>query len=129
MARWLHTFALLVIAAVLANAQCSAACLVSDSPGATGQHSACCAEHHSSPEHSHTGCQHKHSTLRDAECGGTELCKASSFYLPGGSDSIVTANIATVFTALPIPSVLMPVNSHGTPPKLPLLLVLSVLRI
>ncbi len=127
MGRWLHRVALVIIAAVLANAQCSAACLVSDSPAAA-EHSACCAEHHPSPEHSHQGCQHRHSALKNAELSGTDLYQASAVYLHS-TDFVVAANVSKVFAVGPIALAFRLASSRGTPPKRSPLLVLSVLRI
>lgn len=91
MRRWLTIFAFLVIAAMLANAECSASCFNFESPHTSKHNSACCTDHCSLAEHattdsSHTGCQHEHSTLKYAELTTSQFDKASSFYF---SDNVV----------------------------------------
>ena len=102
MTRWLSIFALLVIAAVLANAQCSASCFVFDFHGAAEHNPACCTDRCSFVEHpgtndSHTSCQHKHSALQYAEWDSSELYKASA---ASQSDSSVVAVVGSAPSSL-----------------------------
>lgn len=124
MARWVHTVALLVIAAVLANAQCFASCFTSGSDNMAGQHSACCTEHHSPQKQSKSGCQYKHSDLKNAELGDTDSCKALA--VSWHSDAIAAAVVSIAFHIHPTAFVPAADLTGGTPPRHS---VFSVLRI
>lgn len=131
MRRWLTTIAFLVVAAMLANAQCSASCLVFEPPAATEHTSACCTAHcslagHSKTDSSHTHCQHKHSTLGYAELNSAEPDKASSLDFHGGNAVAGVGNVTTVFFGI-LPSSIF--NRGKVPPERSGYPAFSVLRI
>lgn len=128
MARWLHTLALLVIAAVLANAQCFTSCFMPGSSSAVGQHSTCCSEHHSPKSQPQSGCQHKRYELSAVEWDGAGFYKASSLF-PCSGDFVALGSLHDASGAQPISLSSMPPGGYIVPRGPSPLLLLSVLRI
>ena len=125
MARWVQVTVLLAIAALLANSQCYARCLLS-MPGQTSSQSDSGCHHSSHSEHGNQSqCDYRnHSVTANAEAK-VDLANVSALsFFPLTIVTTASSAICSAHSALP-----NLLAERASPPDKPLFLAISVLRL